>query len=581
MGTILNLLAGVTAVGILLLVFKRLFSKLLPAKVQYYLWLVLAVRMVVPILPASPVSMMRLLPTVQEAHGTGSIQPTGAEDAYVITSPMAFAGETREFSVPQNTGQIIWIIWLAGAGLAYSGFLCAYVIYSRRVQKFSVCDNPQVLHLLENCKKCVGIPSKKKVPIRIGGDTPLIKGVWKPVILIPEGTDMADLELILIHELCHMCHWDNLIAFIETAFVCLYWFHPLIWYCHRVFKRDTEILCDDAVVIITNSRKPYAELLYHTALVNQRNHFFISPLQSDIRRRIGFLANQKKTTILGAGFIFISILLICAVCLTGNKNPESRLTRLDWAYDHVKAVIELSLYKAGPDSKPEEPVLPDDIISFFLGDYLALTGEEILPLMGYDIGQYDVNRDNRLDYLVRAYPNMGGMMILPDIYAFLSDPNGDYTPVRLGLNQDSRVILLDSKTNGMPDLLFGYEGNKLAYNGQGEYQLSPDNQKGKEPLINGFAFSLPEINGMDIQVPILVKKEIPENCYIAAYFKSSERYLESPYGWYCDSDGKPIPYTSGDFQITISLKRNPDIVLEDGVYLFPDEIKYIPADQIS
>ena len=63
---------------------------------------------------------------------------------------------------------------------------------------------------------------------------PGVFGIWRPVLLLPEGIadrlTAAQLEAIFAHEMCHVRRRDNLTAAIHMTVEILFWFHPLVWW---------------------------------------------------------------------------------------------------------------------------------------------------------------------------------------------------------------------------------------------------------------------------------------------------------------------------------------------------------------
>lgn len=61
---------------------------------------------------------------------------------------------------------------------------------------------------------------------------PGLAGIWRPVLLLPEGIaarlSEAEMQAVLAHELCHWKRRDNLTAAIHMLVEALFWFHPLV-----------------------------------------------------------------------------------------------------------------------------------------------------------------------------------------------------------------------------------------------------------------------------------------------------------------------------------------------------------------
>ena len=92
---------------------------------------------------------------------------------------------------------------------------------------------------------------------------PGVVGVWRSVLLLPEGLvdrlTSAQLKALIAHERCHVrCH-DNLAAAVHMLVEAIFWFHPLVWWIERRMIDERERACDEAVLRAGNDPDEYAE----------------------------------------------------------------------------------------------------------------------------------------------------------------------------------------------------------------------------------------------------------------------------------------------------------------------------------
>jgi hypothetical protein len=94
---------------------------------------------------------------------------------------------------------------------------------------------------------------------------PGLVGIWRPVILLPEGIverlSVAEIDAILRHEVCHWRRRDNLLAVIHMLVVCIFWFHPLIWFVGARLVEERERACDEEVLAGGSSPLEYARTI--------------------------------------------------------------------------------------------------------------------------------------------------------------------------------------------------------------------------------------------------------------------------------------------------------------------------------
>jgi beta-lactamase regulating signal transducer with metallopeptidase domain len=92
---------------------------------------------------------------------------------------------------------------------------------------------------------------------------PGLIGIWRPVILLPEGLarnlTREELDAVLSHELSHFARRDNLAAAIHMLVEALFWFHPLVWWIGRRMVEERERACDENVLVWGSAPLVYAQ----------------------------------------------------------------------------------------------------------------------------------------------------------------------------------------------------------------------------------------------------------------------------------------------------------------------------------
>lgn len=78
--------------------------------------------------------------------------------------------------------------------------------------------------------------------------TPVLVGWIKPVILLPMAVvchfPVAQIELILAHELAHIRRWDPLANLFQVVLETLHFYHPVVHWISREVRNEREICCD-------------------------------------------------------------------------------------------------------------------------------------------------------------------------------------------------------------------------------------------------------------------------------------------------------------------------------------------------
>src|SRR5687767_10740051 len=90
---------------------------------------------------------------------------------------------------------------------------------------------------------------------------PGVVGIWRPVLLLPEGLadrlTSAQLNTVIAHERCHIDRHDNLGAAVHMLVEAIFWFHPLVWWIERRMIDERERACDQAVLRAGNDPDEY------------------------------------------------------------------------------------------------------------------------------------------------------------------------------------------------------------------------------------------------------------------------------------------------------------------------------------
>ena len=98
----------------------------------------------------------------------------------------------------------------------------------------------------------VALPKSLKVVSNSQLSSPVLSGILKPTLLVPEGFhshfSVRQQQLMIRHELIHFHRGDNLFNLFALIFLAVFWFNPLSWMAYRAFRRSQEIACDAAVL---------------------------------------------------------------------------------------------------------------------------------------------------------------------------------------------------------------------------------------------------------------------------------------------------------------------------------------------
>ena len=238
------------AVAALLLALSPVWKRRFRPQWRYWAWLLVALRLAVPLnipLPQAPVTLEAPAPVELSAAWVdeGAEGFRGVEfaarpaedlpaDRQTGTSQAEGAGAS-----PAATGfsltlaEAAFAVWLAGAAGVLAVQLARYAAFRRHTRRWSA-----------PAGEYEGIP----VQICALLSAPVLVGLARPRILLPEGLTGEKRAYALAHEAAHAKRRDLWYKALLLWVCALHWFNPLVWALRRSAERDVEICCDAAAL---------------------------------------------------------------------------------------------------------------------------------------------------------------------------------------------------------------------------------------------------------------------------------------------------------------------------------------------
>lgn len=163
---------------------------------------------------------------------------------------------------------------------------------------------------------------RREVRLResIAARVPLVIGWLRPVVLLPasavSGLSMAQLEMILAHELAHVRRHDYLVNLLQHLVETLLFYHPAVWWMSAKVRDERENCCDDmAVRACGGTRASYARTLVQ---LDDMNLYRLAPAVTggSLLRRVQRLLGQVPSRATGPGQWLAGISLVVLPVLT-------------------------------------------------------------------------------------------------------------------------------------------------------------------------------------------------------------------------------------------------------------------------
>ena len=454
----LNFTISASIVGLFLLLIKALFHDKLTAKWHYAIWIVLLVRLMVPVQNTIITSPLSLLGSVRLTEWMALLKMK-AETALqsVLSKPYGtvdYSGDALLAWQSYSFTDWLFMIYAAGVILLTLYYTVIYFGLRRRIGRGLPADDALSLMVHDtalryNVKPC------RNIRICAGFDTPFVCGIMKPVLVIPAHLKDNVTDTMILHELLHLQYKDIWMNFVIHAVRIVNWCNPIMWFVLNRIQNDSEAFCDQRVLerieqdqhkayghqLLDLARSKYPTVVGTTTMANGKRN-----IKRRLKRMVDFSRVPKGH---GAAAFCITLLLTLS-CVANASVPEADF---DTAYvtdsrSMEKMLVNAQLYRT---QTPEEAlnifckaleegnmgymalVIPPDEWEAYeawvwdigrTGDdsYTALLGEQVLEESGRPI----LDEDNTYLYSFRDFSKTHP-------YFFFEDGEADgeiYRPIK-------------------------------------------------------------------------------------------------------------------------------------------------------
>ncbi|HEY0627491.1 MAG TPA: M56 family metallopeptidase [Allosphingosinicella sp.] len=279
-GWLVQTLVAVTLLMVVVLMLRRPVANYFGAGWAYALWILPALRLVLPPMPFFEIEMPSVLPSAY------AFIPAAAEGA---AAPMSLPSGSPEQQMP-----LYLAIWSGGAAVFLIWQWASYRMFLRRIEASATAAEPPVFG---------GIGTIASHAVQ----GPLALGLLKRRIVLPadfiERYTPTEQRLALEHELTHHLRgdmWWNMAALLMLAFN---WFNPVAWFAFRAFRADQELSCDAAVTADASANEKHD---YGCALVKAASHpglITVCPLNhaDQLKRRLKMIKNHRSSLLRSIG----------------------------------------------------------------------------------------------------------------------------------------------------------------------------------------------------------------------------------------------------------------------------------------
>lgn len=315
--TLLRLSLLGSVLGVVLMGALRLLGDRISRAAGYYLWLLVLLRLCLPVWVDLPIPVYQ-----QSATVTGVMvmtQPAGGQTGgtTALYPPADQGGQSPNsgdgLSVPDGSGEgaaaapamdwrailnapALWFgLWAIGFVLTLGRYAWSGRRFTRLVRRESRPPAPAALEVLRELDP----GGKAALAVCPGLPCPMALGLLRPAVFLPEGVeDRGRLEDILRHELTHLRRRDLLYKWCAAVVTSLHWFNPLMPVFRREMARRCELACDEAAAggLSPAERRRYGETLLSLAAAPPKG-LVVTTLceeKEHLKERLVALVNMKK-----------------------------------------------------------------------------------------------------------------------------------------------------------------------------------------------------------------------------------------------------------------------------------------------
>jgi len=347
MGNAINMIFATCVLIMLVLLFRRLFWKKCNPNLLYFLWIFVALRILVPVnipyILSMPASEQETVKTNISALVSGAVLTDASAPADGISDRDSESGVNLENpseygqKAPLSLKQILLFIWLCGC------VLCAvYCLF------INVCAFRNIT------KRQIGKVNKTVKVYEVEGYNCLV-GVWNPHIFItPQvAENPVYRKYVLMHEMEHYKVKDNFWLLIRTICLSIQWFNPLVWIAYFKAQEDCELACDYRVLshLKKEEKNAYADTLLYLLESNLKTAYLASSMgKAGYKKRLDSIYKKRNAK----GFVFLCGVMCIATVLTFVQVTVSRAEVQDGSGMQNEKVLTDLENRADSDSAARE-----------------------------------------------------------------------------------------------------------------------------------------------------------------------------------------------------------------------------------
>ena len=388
---LLSLSVSGTLLLLLILGLKPLYKNRFSRRWQYYIWLIVALRFLLPwnaLFPFTPdttivgslfekfdtAAITNQIPT--STNVPVSVNPGDNNTAPIQTNRELTDTAMRDF-FPIYLPVFIW------SALALVLFVRKVTVYQGFIQYIKAGNKEvsdiKILNLLSDCEEKLNIKTRVELSCNPLIASPMLIGLFHPTIILPaRELENKELSYIFAHELTHYKQRDMFYKWLIQIIVCVHWFNPFVYLLEKEVNKSCELSCDEKVISILDAQEKRA---YGDTLISflKSNSLYKSSLASvtlteeaeQLKERLGAIMKFRKKSKVNIAItaIFTAAVCICFFVSGVYAAPSAANDMKTWKDSEIlnNILTEDGVYYifcdgAGEDNKPLSTVSAGNIM---------------------------------------------------------------------------------------------------------------------------------------------------------------------------------------------------------------------------
>ena len=355
---VLSLSLGGSLLALLVLGLKLLMGRRLPSAFYYYAWLLVLLRLILPIpgflgsgadtpaetvpvsVPSSQYSSQDFrdvrvgeLPTAENRTGSAAavdFPPSAAESESVsVQEPQPQSERPRAFipslaaareSLFASLERLVsspdfWLqLWGLGAALSLLWYLGSYFVFSRALGRSMRSATAAQRRQFRDA----GAPRSLRLCLSSAATTPMLMGLLHPRLVLPEREYSPEmLRNIFLHELTHYRRGDLVLKWFAVLVTAIHWFNPLVHMARRELDRACEMSCDESLLrrMDIHGKRSYGETLLSLAAAGSLPRRLVATSfateKRNLRERLEQIMKYRPMSRAGLALLLTATLLLC------------------------------------------------------------------------------------------------------------------------------------------------------------------------------------------------------------------------------------------------------------------------------